>query len=136
NYRENDMIFDIEKFLEFEGNTGPYLLYSYARASSILKKVRKERKVTEIKSMSEEEKNLIKKLSLFEDVVKESAEKFSPNILANYSFELCQIFNEFYHTNQVIGSEKESFRIKLIEIFTSVLKKCLNLLGIQEIEEM
>ncbi len=135
NYRENDVVFNISKFLDFEGNTGPYLLYSYARAFSIIKKF-KEKKKIEILEINKEEERLIKKLYEFEDVVKRAFENLSPNLIANYSFELCKTFNEFYHAHQVIGSKEESFRISLVNTFRKTLKKSLNLLGIKEIEEM
>lgn len=136
NYRENNIVFDLERFLDFEGNTGPYLIYSYARASSIIRKVKKTKENFEIFDLNKEEESLIKKLAEFPEVVKKAKESFSPNLIANYSFELCQIFNEFYHAHQVIGSKEEVFRLNLVEAFRNVLKKCLNLLGIRELEEM
>jgi arginyl-tRNA synthetase len=136
NYRENNMVFDINKFLEFEGNTGPYLLYSYARASSILRKVKNQKKEIEIVDLSPSEVSLLKKIEDFPVVVKKAYEELSPNLIANYSYELAQTFNEFYHAHQVIGSVEEGFRLKIIEAFRNVLKKSLNLLGIKELEEM
>src|SRR3989344_6320525 len=129
NNRINDIIFDIEKFLDFEGDTGPYLLYSYVRANSILKKANKANKL-KIKNISEKEFLLIKKLSQFNDVLINSSEHMSPSILANYIFDLAQLFNEFYHSSQVIGSEKEDFLINLVLAFKNTIGKCLNLLGI------
>ena len=136
NYRESDSVFDIERFLEFEGNTGPYLLYSYARASSIIRKVKKSRAKLEIFDLSKEEGALLTKVGDFPGVVRKAYGERAPNLVANYAFELCQMFNEFYHAHQVIGSKEEVFRLKLIEAFRSVLKKSLNLLGIEELEEM
>ena len=60
----------------------------------------------------------------------------SPSILANYIFDLAQLFNEFYHSSQVIGSEKEDFLINLVLAFKNTIGKCLNLLGIETIEKM
>lgn len=136
NFRENDMVFDLDKFLEFEGNTGPYLLYSYARASSILRKVGKKKLKLEIFDLSKQEAALLTKLHNFPDVVKKAYESLAPNLIANYAFELSQIFNEFYHEHVVLGSKEEAFRLKLIEGFRNVLKSSLNLLGITELEEM
>jgi arginyl-tRNA synthetase len=136
NYRENNMIFDLDKFLEFEGNTGPYLLYSYARASSIIRKVKKSEKKMKIVDLSPEETSLLKKLENFPEVVKKAYIELAPNLIANYAYELAQSFNEFYHAHQVIGSKEEGFRLKMIEAFRNVLKKSLNLLGIKELEEM
>jgi len=131
-----DVEFSWEKALEFEGNTGPYLLYSYARASSIIRKVKKSKAKLEIFDLSKEEGALLTKIESFPTIVKKAYEELAPNLIANYAFELCQMFNEFYHAHQVLGSKEEGFRLKLIDAFRNVLKKSLNLLGIEELEEM
>jgi len=131
-----DVEFSWDKALQFEGNTGPYLLYSYARASSILRKVKNKKQKLEIFDLSKEESALLTKIQNFPDVVKKAYEQLAPNLIANYAFELAQMFNEFYHAHPVIGSKEEAFRLKLIEAFRNVLKTSLNLLGIKELEEM
>jgi arginyl-tRNA synthetase len=131
-----NIVFNPKESLEFEGNTGPYLLYSYARASSILRKVEKSKAKLEIFDLSKEEGALLTKIGDFPNIVKRAYSELAPNLIANYAFELCQMFNEFYHAHQVIGSKEEAFRLKLIEAFRNVLKKSLNLLGIEELEEM
>ncbi len=136
NYRENDMVFDLDKFLEFEGNTGPYLLYSYARASSIIRKVKVSKAKMEIFDLSKEENALLKKIGDFPEVVQQAYKQLAPNLVANYSYELAQTFNEFYHAHQVLGSKEEVFRLKLIGAFRNVLKNSLNLLGITVLDEM
>ncbi|MFH1452076.1 MAG: arginine--tRNA ligase [archaeon] len=135
NNRENNMIFDIDKFLNFEGNTGPYLLYSYARASSLLKKVKNKQKLA-IGKLNDSEIKLVKKIGDFPDVVKLSFKNLAPNLIANYSYELSQAFNEFYHKSPVLGSSEEGFRLKLVEAFKFTLEKSLDLLGIGVLEEM
>jgi arginyl-tRNA synthetase len=130
------IIFSKEEALKFEGDTGPYLLYSYARAKSILKKAKYSGANYKFNNMNEFEKLLVNKLSIFPEVVNNSMQNIAPNLIANYSFELCQIFNEFYHANQVIGSIDESFRLALVQSFSIVLKNSLNLLGINVIEKM
>lgn len=136
NFRESDIVFDLDKFLEFEGNTGPYLLYSYARASSIARKSESVKKKLEMFDLSKEENALLTKIGNFPEIVKKAYQELAPNILANYSYELCQIFNEFYHAHQVIGSKEEIFRLNLIEAFRNTLKSSLKLLGINVLEEM
>jgi arginyl-tRNA synthetase len=131
-----DVEFSWERALEFEGNTGPYLLYSYARASSILRKVEKKKQKLEIFELSPQETALLTKLQNFPDIVKSAYTQLAPNLIANYAYELAQTFNEFYHAHPVIGSREEAFRLKLIEAFRNVLKTSLNLLGINELEEM
>ena len=132
---QKNIIFDIRESLNFEGNSGPYILYSYARASSIMKKSKKKPNPNS-KQLDKKEIELIKKMSEFKDVVMKSFEDLSPSYLANYSYQLAQVFNEFYHECPVIDSKKESFRISLVEAFRQVLKNSLSLLGIDVLEEM
>ena len=129
------MIFDPKKAISFEGDTGPYLLYSYARASSILRKAAKLETLV-IPKLEQGEIKLIKKIAFFPAAVNFAYERLSPSVIANYAFELAQCFNEFYHSHQVIGSETENFRLHLTASFRSTLSKCLMLLGIETIEEM
>jgi arginyl-tRNA synthetase len=135
NNREKNMVFDVDRFLSFEGDTGPYLLYSYARASSIVRKV-KSKKAVKIIDLKDSEIRLLKKIDSFEDVLARAYENLAPNLIANYCFELAQIFNEFYHDCPVMGSIEEGFRLKLVDAFRTTLKKGVDLLGIEVIEEM
>ncbi|MEK6886410.1 MAG: arginine--tRNA ligase [Nanoarchaeota archaeon] len=129
------IIFDKEEALRFEGDTGPYLLYSYARAKSILRKAKYSNKKYEL-DIEPIEKELITELSRFPEVVFQSYKNLAPNEIANYANKLSHKFNEFYHASQVIGSEKEQMRLVLVDCFSKVLKNCLYLLGISVIEEM
>ena len=136
NDNDKNVIFDWEQSLRFEGDTGPYLQYSYARASSIIKKSKIKKSKNQIPELSDGEIKLIKKILAFPEVVEKSAEKLNPSFIANYSFQLAQSFNEFYHSNKVIGEKEEAFRIKLVEAFRNTLKNSLYLLGIEVMEEM
>jgi len=129
------IVFNPEEALSFEGDTGPYLLYSYARASSIVRKV-KSKKAVKIIDLKDQEIKLLKKIDSFEDIVERAYNNLAPNLIANYSFELAQMFNEFYHACPVLGSDEEGFRLKLVDAFRITLKKSLGLLGIETIEEM
>jgi arginyl-tRNA synthetase len=129
------IVFVREDALDFEGNTGPYLQYSYARASSIMKKSKKSPKLNQ-EAIDEQEVVLVKKLGMFPEIASHSYSQLNPSLLANYSYELAQIFNEFYHSSKVIDDDREEFRLALVESFRIVLKSCLNLLGIDVIEEM
>ncbi|HTY43903.1 MAG TPA: arginine--tRNA ligase [Patescibacteria group bacterium] len=132
-----NIIFNPKEAINFEGDTGAYILYSYARASSILKKaVRKAREKNSAIELEKAEFELVKKLSQFPEVVENSCKTLNPSSIAVYSYQLAQIFNEFYHSSQVIGSEEETFRILLVDSFRQVLKNALNLLGIDVIEKM
>ena len=132
----------MDSSLNFEGDTGPYLQYSYARANSILKKVSIAKKKNsseekiEIPNLTEEEIKLAKKITGFPAIVKEAGKTLSPSLLANYSFHLAQLFNEFYHACPVIGNKEEAFRIKLVESFKITIKNALYLLGIDVMAEM
>ena len=133
---KKNMVFNPKESINFEGDTGPYLLYSYARASSILRKVKTKQKEFEIKELEKIEWELVKKISQFKNVVINSYKNLNPALIANYSYQLSQIFNEFYHACPVMNSEKQTFRLKLVESFRQVLKNSLELLGIETLEKM
>jgi len=128
--------FNLDEALNFEGDSGPYIQYSYARASSILRKAQIKKKTTKISKLEKKELELIKKLSKFPEIVLTAYKNLNPSLIANYSYQLAQIFNEFYHSCPVIGSEQESFRLELIKAFKQTLKNSLHLLGIDTIERM
>ncbi len=130
------IIFDKEEALSFEGNTGPYLLYTYARAKSILRKVKPGKGKIKPVNLSDSEKSIILLLSSFPEIVSSAYKSYSPNILANYSYSIAQKFNEFYHSEKVIGSESEDFRLALVSAFAQTLKNSLSLLGITVLEKM
>lgn len=130
------MIFNPDEAISFEGNTGPYLLYSYARANSITKKAAAKKKEIKIIDLKKEEISLLKKLDNFPKAVEDSYTHLAPNIIANYTFELAQQFNEFYHACPVLGNEQEAFRLELVKAFKIIIKNSLNLLGIETVEEM
>ncbi|MEK6855265.1 MAG: arginine--tRNA ligase [Nanoarchaeota archaeon] len=137
NHRSNDIVFDINRFVSFEGNTGPYLLYTYARARNILRKAKYNPKLRyKIEKLSDAEKSIISELNKFGEVVYQSYISLSPNLIANYAYTLSQIFNEFYHSCPVIGSENEQFRLALVDSTSQVIKNSLNLLGISTLESL
>jgi arginyl-tRNA synthetase len=136
NDNDKNIIFSWDQSLNFEGESGPYLQYSYARASSILKKSKNKSKLKIPDKFSKSEIELAKKIAEFPAIVEKASTKLSPNLIANYSFQLAQIFNEFYHANKVIGDENEIFRLKLVEAFRNTIKNSLYLLGIEVMEKM
>lgn len=133
-----DVEFSWDAALNFEGDSGPYLQYSYARASSILKKAKyKESKNLKVPEKLEQgELDLIKKILDFPSIVKKSSDDLNPSLIAKYSFELAQLFNEFYMKCKVIDGENEAFRLKLVDSFRKTIKNSLYLLGIEVMEEM
>jgi len=138
NENNRNIVFDLDESLKFEGNTGPYLQYSYARASSILKNAEKSSGKNKIKipNLSAQEISLIKKIDKFPQLVENAGRTMNPSIIANYSHELAQSFNEFYHSCKVLGSPEENFRLKIVDAFRITLKNSLYLLGIDVMEEM
>ena len=139
--------FDADEALSFDGDTGPYILYSYARANSILKKSKKSKPVSklgillkseefEIPDLSGKEIELIKKISQFPSTAYDAFVTSNPSLIANYSYKLAQIFNEFYHSCPVLGSHEEPFRLALVASFMQTLRNSLALLGIETLEEM
>ena len=129
------MVFDVDRFLSFEGDTGPYLLYSYARAASILRKV-DSKKVVKIGKLEDVEVSLLKKIDSFDEVLAKAYVELAPNLVANYVFELASLFNEFYHACPVLGGDEEGFRLAVVEAFREVMGKGLELLGIETLETM
>jgi len=135
---KKDMLFNPKESISFDGNTGPYLLYSYARANSIIRKSRMKKipnfKVP--KELNQKEIDLILKMNEFEKACFESYKQLNPSIIANYSYEIAKVFNEFYHALPVLDSKEKDFRINLVNAFKETLKNSLNLLGIEVLEVM
>jgi arginyl-tRNA synthetase len=132
--------FDFERALAFEGDTGPYLQYSLVRANKILEKVkiRPKLKVDFTLLKTEEEANLTKQISSFKEIVAKAAEQYSPNMIANYAYELTQVFNTFYEKCSVAKADAKTkaARVLLVWAFAQTLKNALKLLGIEEVEVM
>ncbi|MDD5650547.1 MAG: arginine--tRNA ligase [Candidatus Nanoarchaeia archaeon] len=138
--KENNrtITFDWKNSLNFEGDTGPYIQYSYARANSILKKVDSKIKPNYELLKERSELILIGKLAKFPSIVKDSALGYRPDLIANYAYDLAQTFSDFYHNCQCISDNKEleATRLSLVKATKQVIKNSLNLLGIDVIEEM
>ena len=146
--RENhkNLVFDWEKALDFEGDTGPYIQYAHARCASILRKAKEEKTVEQkintkvhFESLSTEyEKKVILHLSKFTEIVFVAAEQYKPYLVAKYCLDLAQHFNEFYHNCPVISDLTEVMhaRLLLVVCVKQVLENGLGLLGIKAPEEM
>ena len=132
-----NMVFNPKESLSFEGDTGPYLLYAYARANSILAKVPEAAgDYTDTATLEDAEFALVQKIAAFPDLLAYAAESRNPSLVAHYAYELAQIFNEFYHACPVANSENTNLRLKLVEAFSVVLRRALNILGIEVLERM
>jgi len=133
---KKNMLFNPKESINFEGDTGPYLLYSYARANSVLKKAKSKKKKAANLDLVKEEWELAKKISQFPEIVSKSYQTLNPSIIAVYSCQLAQTFNEFYQSCPVVGSNNEKFRLSLVKAFMQTMKNALWLLGIDAIDKM
>ena len=132
------IVFDVEKALNFEGETGPYVQYTHARICSILKKVKSVGKADTSLLVRKEEEKLITLLSNFPKVVSEAAESYKPSLVARYLIDLSQRFNEFYTKCQIVKTDKEvrDARVLLIKSVKQVLENGLDLLSIVAPKQM
>ena len=136
--RTSDISFDWDKMLSFEGNSGPYLQYTYARLKSILRKAGRIPKSNINSIENENDQALALKLAEFPDVLQRTIDAYQPNYLANYLYELSREINSFYHSEPVLYSEPgaRSLRLNLVKVSSRVLKTGLGLLGIEVVEKM
>lgn len=133
------IVFDSQKALEFEGETGPYIQYTHARACSILKKAKLPTKINYQEFTEPQELALINHLSTFKHAVEQASEQYKPSLVAHYAIELCQKFNEFYHSCPVLtadSKEKQKARLILVKSTQLIVNRSLNLLGIDAPIEM
>ena len=139
---EKNVIFDLEKSLSFDGDTSLYIQYNYARINSILNKANFEKmeKLTRFDLLKEPaEIELIQKLEEFKTIVSKVTEKLTPNLIANYVYELTKMFSSYYHDYSILNAETEelkNMRLQLINAIGIVTKTSLNLLGIDTVDEI
>ena len=134
------ILFNPEESVDFQGNTGPFIQYTYARIQSILRKADFDLTATiENLELHEKEKELLKLLELFPEVIQNAAENHSPALLANYTYELVKEYNSFYQTVSILGEEdltKKTFRVQLSQKVAETIKSAFALLGISVPERM
>ena len=140
--RQSPIIFEWDKVLSFEGNTAPYLQYSYARIQSIKKKAEEMGKVitsdTKIVIKDKIERNLVTFLTLFPTMVLKAGETYKPNLLTDYLFDLAKKFNTFYNACPILNQEDEVLlsRLLIADRTAEILRQGLDLLGIKTIDRM
>lgn len=134
------MLFNPAESIDFNGNTGPFIQYTYARIQSLLDKAGFETKqLTDSYLPNDSEKDLIMLLSEFKDVVNKAAESLSPALVANYVYELVKGYNSFYQNNPILNQDDENakqFRLQLSVLTGKTIKKGLSLLGIGTVNRM
>lgn len=131
-----DIAYDPQESVAMEGNSGPYLQYAYARAKSILRKANSGQQIENSGQLEAGERTLVRKLAEYADVVEQATVELAPHHICTYLYELAQTFNRFYEQNKVIGSDRESLRVGLVDKYAGTLKSGLELLGITAPESM
>lgn len=143
NQASKDYIFDIDRFTSFEGNTGPYILYTIVRIKSILSRYVEDGNSLEEGAIHEavnsSEKNLMLELARFNAVIEPAFEEKAPHRICSYIYDLANAFNSFYHETRILGEEDEEKKkswIHLLTLTKEVLETCIDLLGFDAPERM
>lgn len=139
-----NMLFNPEESIDFNGNTGPFIQYTYARIRSILRKAAEAnivvpKTLNEPTEISEKEISLIQMLAEFPTVVKQAGNDYNPSCIANYCYELVKEYNQFYHDFSILREENENkklFRLILSESISNIIRTGMGLLGIEVPERM
>ncbi|MFD2543612.1 arginine--tRNA ligase [Lacinutrix gracilariae] len=136
------ILFDPKSSIDFQGNTGPFIQYTYARIQSILRKAEVDTTVSlgvEEVTLHEKEKELVKQLQLFPEVIQNAADNHSPALIANYTYDLVKEFNSFYQNVSILGADTENekvFRVQLAQVVANTIKNAFSLLGVHVPERM
>ena len=134
------ILFDPEESVDFAGNTGPFIQYTYARIQSIIRKANFDfTEKTTIKALHEKEKELVKQLELYPEVIQNAAQNHSPALIANYTYDLVREYNSFYQAVPILGSNdsvEKVFRVQLSKKVADTIASAFQLLGIQVPERM
>ena len=139
------ILFDPKESIDFQGNTGPFIQYTYARIQSILRKFEKNSstdptsKTETYLKLNEKERQLLKQLELFPEVIQNAADNYSPALVANYTYDLVKDFNSFYQNVSILGADSDTekvFRVALSKAVGITIKNAFSVLGIQVPERM
>lgn len=134
------ILFDPAESVDFAGNTGPFIQYTYARIQSIIRKANFDfESPTSVEVLHEKEKELIKQIELFPEIIQNAAQNHSPAVIANYIYDLVREYNSFYQTVSILGEEdlsKKTFRVQLSKKVADTIASAFQLLGIEVPERM
>lgn len=144
NQASKDYIFDIDRFASFEGNTGPYILYTIVRIKSILEKYKAESgnadvNLTVINTDNGSQMQLMLEVAKFNEIIENAAEELAPHKICSYVYDLSNAFNRFYHETKILAEEdqtKKAGYIALINLTINVLEQCIDLLGFSAPDRM
>lgn len=134
-----DIVFDWDEILNMQGNSGPYVQYTYARSVSLLANAKLTINNEQLKNLTiqnEEERQVLRVISKFPVEIMRATNELSPHYICHYLFDLCQTFNSFYAKNKIVGGENEQTRLAITKATSQVIKNGLELLGIQAPEKM
>ena len=137
-----NMLFNPEESIDFNGNTGPFIQYTYARIRSILRKASGLSSIASLpsnSSLSSKEIELIQKMNEFSAAVEQAGKDYSPSGIANYCYELTKVFNQFYHDYSILNeadADKKAVRLMLAKNVAKIIKSGMGLLGIEVPERM
>jgi arginyl-tRNA synthetase len=133
------ILFDPKSSVDFQGNTGPFIQYTYARIQSIIRKADFDYTNPVAIELHDKEKELLKQLELFPEIIQQAAANYSPALIANYTYDLVKEFNSFYQNVHILGEEdqnKKIFRVQLSKKVADTIKLAFSLLGIKVPERM
>jgi arginyl-tRNA synthetase len=133
------ILFDPKASVDFQGNTGPFIQYTYARIQSIIRKADFDYSNTVPVELHAKEKELLKQLKMYPEVIQQAASNYSPALIANYTYDLVKEFNSFYQNVHILGEQnqdKKVFRVQLSKKVAETIKSAFSLLGIQVPERM
>jgi arginyl-tRNA synthetase len=137
---KKSMMFNPEESVDFAGNTGPFIQYTYARIQSILRKADFDfATISDVTILHQKEKELIKQIEMYPEVIQNAAHNHSPALIANYTYDLVKEYNSFYQTVSILGEEnhdKKVFRVQLSQKVSDTIKTAFRLLGIDVPERM
>ena len=144
NQASKDYIFDIDRFASFEGNTGPYILYTIVRIKSILEKYKAESgnadvNLPVINTDNGSQMQLMLEVAKFNEIIENAAEELAPHKICSYVYDLSNAFNRFYHETKILAEENQTKKagyIALITLTINVLEQCIDLLGFSAPDRM
>jgi len=145
NQATKDYVFDIDRFTAFEGNTGPYILYTLVRIKSLLQKINVKddfdcvSALKSSKNVGESEKKLWLAVAGFHDAIRKAADEIAPHKICTFIYETADLFNSFYHDNRIISQEDEEIKNRwtaLLMLVLAIVEKCVDILGIKVPDRM
>jgi arginyl-tRNA synthetase len=136
---KKNMTFDPRESVDFNGNTGPFIQYTYARIRSLLRKGVDVPKTVGNQVMNDKEVALVRLMYDYPEIINESARTLNPSLVANFLYDLAKEFNQFYHDHSILNAEEQevvSLRLMLVDAISRIIETGMDLLGIEVPERM